>query len=637
MKKKRMFSILLIIVFALIIQMYQPALATGFSVKVFDVPLMGLKAPEPYVVTNDANPTERYVLTNFVDLDAKIRQLGALGNSYTLSLNQELVVTGDSSLVFPGTSTWTVEGNGNAVKKDTAAPVNLNRVIKVGETGFPCNLTLKNIVIDGENRYRTCIIMGGSTLILDSGAIIQNGYSASGATTGGIHMSNDTKLYMKPGSKLLGNISETSSYYGAAIMMLRNCVLDIDGAIISGNRVSNAGGAISMTIKNTSFSGNEAQYGGAIHSAILTIIENCKFENNVASILGGAIFMAQAQVPDNERLSVKNSTFSGNKALGGGAITSHLETSIEGGIFEGNIATNYGGAINLTSRSSASLAIEKTTFSKNKSARGGAIFTQKGATIKNNTSFGENEASIEGGAIYSYSFSYADPADISKYANLKIDNTTSFENNKASYPYEPPSNYGSFSDLLFSRTSFTNQLNPYSGQDILPNNSLLNNYDINFKNSNLYTLCPISYVFEDSDGGSLPQEVLDLLPTVSEAEIGSIVIPKSPMLNAVVLPNNGGTWNFIGWNENQINIPQAGIAFIGSWKYSTPVATPTPTPTPTPSPTPTPPHTLEPTTSIPQIDQIPQTGDSSNIYLFLTLMVFALVVLLMILRRASFK
>lgn len=540
--------------------------------------LMRQKALDPYVITNDADPNDRHVMTTFSQLQDKITELAANNKAYTLTLNQDLVVTGDTSLTFPGLSTWTVEGNGKTVKKEVGAPVNLNRVIMIGKNSLPSTITLKNVVIDGANTYRTCSIEDGSTLILDSGAIIQNGYSASGATTGGIHMWNNTTLHMKPGSKILGNISETSSYYGGAIRMVRNCVVDIDGAVISGNRASNSGGAIhapheatSITVKNTTFSGNIAYsdayqgHGGAIHSAVLTIIDNCKFENNIAKNGAGAIFMAPAQVSDNEELIVKDSTFSGNNAQYGGAISSQLKTSITGGTFSGNIATSHGGAINLTNRSGASLIAEKTTFTQNKAIMGGAIFTQNTTTIKNNTSFIKNEATREGGAIYTSSLSYADPADNSKYANLTIDNTTIFENNKVSYSYEPPSNYADFTNLLFSKTSFTNQLNPYSGQAVLSNDSLLNNNDINYKNSYNNTLSPVSYVFEDADAGTLPQAVMDLLPTASQAEIGSIVIPTSPISNAVKIAN-GGTWKFIGWNKSQINIPQEGVAFVGTWK-----------------------------------------------------------------------
>ncbi len=566
MKNKRIFPtfLLIIIAFFMVFTNYQPAIVKAF---------------EPYVITRDNDPNDRYVLSSYSELQDKITELSANNEAYTLTLNQDLVITGDNSLTFPGPSTWTLEGNGNTVKKEEGTPVNLNRIVMFGKKTLPSTITLKNVIIDGKKQYRTCSIEEGSTLIMDFGATIQNGYSANSYTTGGIHMWKNSTLIMKPGSKILGNVSETTNYYGGAIRMIGGCVVDIDGAIISNNQASNSGGAIhastgatSLTVRNTTFSGNIATsasyngFGGAIHSAVLTVIDNCIFENNSAKTAGGAIFMAVPQVSTNEQLIIKNSTFSGNTAIAGGAIYSNLKTSIDGGLFEENTATVQGGAINITSSASASLIVEKTIFKKNKAPRGGAILTQQSTTIKNNASFIENEASVEGGAIYNHPNSYGDPSDSSEYANLKIDNTVSFENNKAAYPYEPPSNYADFTNLLFNTTSFTNQPNPYSGQDVLLNDSLLNNNDINYKSSNLGTLCPITYNFEDVDGGILPQEVKDLLPLANQAEIGSIVIPLEPISNMVTITSDDVTWRFEGWDINQINIPIDGVAFNGTWR-----------------------------------------------------------------------
>lgn len=534
---------------------------------------------ELYVITNDIDSTDRYAVTSFDDLDDKIGELAPLGNDYTLTLNQDLEVTGDNSLTFPGPSKWTVAGNGKTVKKQEGAPVNLNRVLRIGKGGSPSTVTLKNVVIDGANKYRACEIVEGSTLILNSGAIIQNGYSAGGATTGGIHMWKNTKLYLKPYSQILKNISETTSYYGGAIRMISGCVLEIDGATISGNRASNSGGAIwadhsaiSITVKNTTFSENAAysdayqSHGGAIHSAVLTIIDNCKFKNNSAKNGGGSIFMAPAQAPDNEELIVKNATFSGNKAQYGGAISSHLKTSIKGGIFEGNIASSHGGAVNLTSRSTASLIVDNTVFSGNKAIMGGAIFTQQVTTIKTNTSFSKNEALAEGGAVYTSSLSYANPANSSKYANLNVENTTVFKNNKAAALFNPPSNYADFTWLQFARTSLTGVTSPHNVQSsLISADSLLNNYDVNYKHSTSSTRYPVKYQFEsDNTQYNIPAEVLAHQPADSNAELGEVVVP--PILTTTIIDLPSGQWKFLGWDKPSALGSSFGITFTGTWQ-----------------------------------------------------------------------
>jgi predicted outer membrane repeat protein len=555
--------------FVLVFQIYPPTRVSGL---------------EPYVITNDADPDDRYVLTTYTELQDKITELSANSKAYTLTLNQDLVVTGDNGLTFLGPSTWTVNGNNHTVEKEAGFPPVVKRVIIIGETNYETTVTLKNIIIDGKSNYMVCYVGKKSKLIMESGSIIQNGFSvgASGSTSG-IHLIEDATLIMKPGSKLLGNHTEASNNYGGAVSVRRNCIVDIDGATISDNQTRTSGGAIwadhtaiSVTIKNTTFSGNKAYndmnqaHGGAIHSATYTIIDNCIFENNSAKNGGGAIFMARAQVSDNEELIVTNSTFSGNSAQYGGAISSHLKTTINGVKFENNTASSHGGAINLTNNTSASLMIEKSIFTKNKAIMGGALFTQNPTVtvIKNNTSFIENEAVREGGAIYTYNFSYANPVASGRYTNLNIDNTTTFKDNKATYYYDSPSNFADFTNLLFNTTSFTNQSNPHSGAAILTNDSLLNNNDINYKNTTSNALYQISYSFEDADGNALPQEVKDLLPAAGQAAEGSIFIPPVLSSNSVTLPNHGGTWTFVGWDNNQVNIPKDGIEFVGTWRYT---------------------------------------------------------------------
>lgn len=89
--------------FVLVFQIYPPTRVSGL---------------EPYVITNDADPDDRYVLTTYTELQDKITELSANSKAYTLTLNQDLVVTGDNGLTFLGPSTWTVNGNNHTVEKE---------------------------------------------------------------------------------------------------------------------------------------------------------------------------------------------------------------------------------------------------------------------------------------------------------------------------------------------------------------------------------------------------------------------------------------------------------------------------------------------------------------------------------------
>jgi predicted outer membrane repeat protein len=98
-----------------------------------------------------------------------------------------------------------------------------------------------------------------------------------------------------------------------------------------------------LTVRDTTFTGNDATLGGAIDawSAAGTTIERCTFDGNQASYSGGAI--------RGGGFHVVNTTFSDNRASNGGAIAADATdlfgvAEIAFSTFGGNSATN-GGAI----------------------------------------------------------------------------------------------------------------------------------------------------------------------------------------------------------------------------------------------------------------------------------------------------
>ncbi len=135
-----------------------------------------------------------------------------------------------------------------------------------------------------------------------------------------------------------------------------------------------AGGAVyiddDINIRNCLFENNYAANGGAIGSGefpgIASVI-NCKFLNNRAGS-GGAIFFARNQI------TIKNSSFSGNKAAIGGCVytTAHLSGTsayFTGCTFTNNQATSSGGV----SFMSAHTSFNACTFSGNQAHIGGVL------------------------------------------------------------------------------------------------------------------------------------------------------------------------------------------------------------------------------------------------------------------------
>jgi predicted outer membrane repeat protein len=164
--------------------------------------------------------------------------------------------------------------------------------------------------------------------------------------------------------------------------------------------MSNGGAAIdtwrsSPTISNCNFNGCYAQYGGAIRliSSFTTIpkITNCNFNNNSAA-QGGAIYA--------ENCTIDKCIFENNEASLGGAIYVANRVSIISSTFINNSAAIDGGAIyNYASE----VIIEKSILTGNHSSRdGGAVYNYSvgHSDIINSVIYGNQGR--WGGAIYTF-------------------------------------------------------------------------------------------------------------------------------------------------------------------------------------------------------------------------------------------
>lgn len=164
------------------------------------------------------------------------------------------------------------------------------------------------------------------------------------------------------------------------------------------------GGAILMfggtlTISESTFSNNTADYGGAIDGQNTTMsIMDSTFNANIAAVNGGAI--RNSSFGD---LTVIGSSFTANQATSGnaGAIDnqgSASQLTVVNSEFDGNTATNgEGGAIRNFNASTAT--ISSSTFTSNSANSGGAITNRgSGATLNLFSSFiTGNSAGFSGG------------------------------------------------------------------------------------------------------------------------------------------------------------------------------------------------------------------------------------------------
>ncbi len=169
------------------------------------------------------------------------------------------------------------------------------------------------------------------------------------------------------------------------------------------NNIANAGGAIDSSninlIENTLFEANHAYHSGAIYSGTIGEIKNSRFINNSTKVgqsdrRGGAL--------NNVNINkISDSYFSGNSAVSGGAISAHEKDGVQSIInttFEENSVENYGGALYFAAHS-----IKDSTFTGNTAMYGGAIYADSKLDEITSSIFTNNVAQFStgsGGAIY---------------------------------------------------------------------------------------------------------------------------------------------------------------------------------------------------------------------------------------------
>ena len=209
--------------------------------------------------------------------------------------------------------------------------------------------------------------------------------------------------------------------------------LNVSDSTFTDNTSEVAGGAIAarewtkVTVNKSTFTGNQATLegegggtGGAISSKGALVIAESTFSENSAAFQGGALEVGG--LTNEHRLEVSTSSFSKNSSGEGGAVYAVFAKSvaISGSEFEENSATNGGGAGSLAG---ASIAIEGSSFTKNTTSdesNGGALFLSEDTSIQGST-FSENSGHF-GGAIYI------------RAAALTLDAQTSITGNTATVP-----------------------------------------------------------------------------------------------------------------------------------------------------------------------------------------------------------
>ena len=231
---------------------------------------------------------------------------------------------------------------------------------------------------------RDITLNGGLPKITSTITIDGNGYTISGG--------NHYRIFYNDGGALtIHDLTMTQGRAEGEIIRNTDGVFRNTTAQPVGGAILNLSGTV--TISNSSFSGNSAREGGAVFNWSGAVsISDSSFSDNSAERSGGAITNW-----GYGELSIISSTFSDNSAeRSGGAITNwgYGELSIDDSAFSGNSAEGGGGAID----NLGELNISSSTFSGNSAKYGGAIDNLGELSIISST-FSDNSAERRGGAI----------------------------------------------------------------------------------------------------------------------------------------------------------------------------------------------------------------------------------------------
>ncbi|RBP50599.1 choice-of-anchor Q domain-containing protein [Arenicella xantha] len=209
-----------------------------------------------------------------------------------------------------------------------------------GVLAYSSTLTLNNTTVSGNTASRRGggIAAASSTINLYDSAVNNNlstGGESTGANGGGISAGTAGSINIT-NSTVSGNTAfRVGGIYASSVnVTLSHSVMRSNAAL---DQNFSEGGAIhirnqaSLTVNNSTLSGNSAQDGGAIAalSGPTISVNNSTLSDNSAASRGGGIWVVGYLTPRATTLTLNNSTLSGNSAASrGGGINSYGSTVI---------------------------------------------------------------------------------------------------------------------------------------------------------------------------------------------------------------------------------------------------------------------------------------------------------------------
>ena len=401
------------------------SIGEGFTVTLTNATLINGKADKGGAIYNDGSLTLS---------DVKLSDNAADSYGGAVFNNGELVV---SDSVFD--SNDIVNRGSASVDYGGAAIYNwYDGVLTVSGSNFTNNI--KN--------YKNGDRLVGAVATIGDATISDSCFVNNAGRWGGAISATGAELRKNSSTLTVSNtiFKDNSALYAGAVYIwgsnynIADCVFDNNTAFGKGNMTpnNNNGGAlvvsqvsrfnepITGTISGSKFTNNKAQYGGAAYfnKGFVTITDSV-FENNVATAEGGAVDFSHASVKDLV-VSINNSSFVGNKAPVAGAIFTNVDSKITNSNFTKNTASKGGAVLN---ENGAKLTVDNSTFKDNAAdSYGGAVFNN-GELVVSDSVFDSNDIVNRGSAGVDYG-----GAAIYNWENAKLDiSKSNFTNNIKNY------------------------------------------------------------------------------------------------------------------------------------------------------------------------------------------------------------
>lgn len=320
-----------------------------------------------------------------------------VGTTETISLSQGTYLiemlgafeNANASGDFDITDSLIIEG---ALGSEAATIIDasgLDRIFDVFGAGV--TLTLRNVTLTGgdttvNNESGGAILTRNDASLVLENVIVENNLAHN---IGGAIFNNSNGSIDITDSQFLNNATTGGGF----------------GFGIGGGAISNTGSGSVMTIDNSHFEGNYADYsGGAIHlnnNVTLTLTDS-HIVNNRSDDDGGGIY-----IYDGATVNISNSVISGNYALsvganGGGIANREANLTISDSIVSNNISTNSGGGYyqfgDLATSDFDRVAVNNNTTTNG--TGGGFYLLADGSLDITNSTISSNYAEFDGGAIY---------------------------------------------------------------------------------------------------------------------------------------------------------------------------------------------------------------------------------------------